>query len=179
MSHWLAHCITSSPPFESLTGSLAHWLTSSLYHWRLAVCLTGSLYHWWSRYAEEVMGRALKASGYARSSYMIATKVSETYLEPALLKEHLDASLERMGVDYIDLYQLHWYSLTRSHCFALTVSLSLSRSLFHSLSRFSLPHLLPRSVSHRSATAAATDALLQGITRSCQNCQISRTTAPR
>lgn len=61
-------------------------------------------------YAEEVMGRALKASGYARSSYMIATKVSETYLEPALLKEHLDASLERMGVDYIDLYQLHWAS---------------------------------------------------------------------
>lgn len=54
-------------------------------------------------YAEEVMGRALKASGYERSSYHIATKVSEAFLEPALLRQHLEASLRRLGVDYIDL----------------------------------------------------------------------------
>jgi hypothetical protein len=61
-------------------------------------------------YAEEVMGRALRASGYERSQYYVATKVSESYLEPSLLKEHLDASLARIGVDCIDLYQLHWAS---------------------------------------------------------------------
>jgi len=61
-------------------------------------------------YAEEVMGRALKASGYERSSYHIATKVSEAFLEPALLRQHLEASLRRLGVDYIDLYQIHWAS---------------------------------------------------------------------
>eukprot|EP01043_Picozoa_sp_COSAG02_P054883 COSAG02_NODE_6284_length_3679_cov_1.991620_6_plen_94_part_00 len=54
------------------------------------------------------MGAALRASGYDRSKYYVATKVSESYLEPTLLKEHLDASLKRIGVDYIDLYQLHW-----------------------------------------------------------------------
>lgn len=54
------------------------------------------------------MGAALRASGYDRSKYYIATKVSESYLEPTLLKEHLDASLKRIGVDCIDLYQLHW-----------------------------------------------------------------------
>ena len=36
--------------------------------------------------------------------------MSESYLEPALLHEHLDASLARIGTDYIDLYQLHWAS---------------------------------------------------------------------
>ena len=61
-------------------------------------------------YAEEVMGRALKASGYQREQYYVATKVSEAYLEPSLLKEHLDASLKRMGMEYVDLYQLHWAS---------------------------------------------------------------------
>lgn len=61
-------------------------------------------------YAEEVMGRALEATGYKRSDYYIATKVSESYLAPALLKQHLDASLERIGTDYIDLYQIHWAS---------------------------------------------------------------------
>ena len=61
-------------------------------------------------YAEEMMGDALTASGYDRSSYYVATKVSEAYLAPALVKEHLDASLKRMGMDYVDLYQLHWAS---------------------------------------------------------------------
>ena len=93
------------------------------------------------------MGRALKASGYARSSYMIATKVSETYLEPTLLQEHLDASLERMGVDYIDLYQLHWYSLTRSHCFAFTVSLSVSLTVLLTVSLFTASPTASLSVS--------------------------------
>lgn len=61
-------------------------------------------------YAEEVLGRALRASGHARSSYYVATKVSESFLEPSLVKSHLDGSLRRMGLDYIDLYQLHWAS---------------------------------------------------------------------
>jgi aryl-alcohol dehydrogenase-like predicted oxidoreductase len=37
-------------------------------------------------------------------------KVSEAYLEPSLLRTHLDASLARTGLEYIDLYQLHWAS---------------------------------------------------------------------
>ena len=33
-------------------------------------------------FAEEVTGRALKASGYARESYYVATKLSESNLQP-------------------------------------------------------------------------------------------------
>ena len=46
------------------------------------------------------MGRALKASGYPRSSYAVCTKVSESYLAPELLAARLEASLERIGCGY-------------------------------------------------------------------------------
>ena len=61
-------------------------------------------------YAETVMGRALKASGYKREDYVIATKVCETYLAPDLVEKQIDASLARMDCEYIDLYQIHWHS---------------------------------------------------------------------
>lgn len=61
-------------------------------------------------YAEEVTGRALRASGFPRGAYHIATKVSESNLAPALLREHCEASIARLGCGYIDLYQLHWKS---------------------------------------------------------------------
>eukprot|EP01051_Picozoa_sp_SAG22_P003945 SAG22_NODE_202_length_15324_cov_7.802627_7_plen_356_part_00 len=61
-------------------------------------------------YAEEVLGRALRKSGYARDQYIIATKVCETYLAPDQIEARIDASLKRMQLDYIDLYQLHWHS---------------------------------------------------------------------
>lgn len=61
-------------------------------------------------YAEEVFGRALKKSGYPRDKYYVATKVCETYLAPDQLEARVDASLARMQLDYIDLYQLHWHS---------------------------------------------------------------------
>jgi aryl-alcohol dehydrogenase-like predicted oxidoreductase len=60
--------------------------------------------------AEEALGRALKASGYARNEYAIATKVSEAYLAPNLLREHLEQSLKRLQTDYVDIYQIHWHS---------------------------------------------------------------------
>ena len=63
-----------------------------------------------SGYAEEVTGRALRASGYPRDAYYIATKVSESNLAPSLLREHCEASIARMDCGYIDLYQLHWAS---------------------------------------------------------------------
>lgn len=65
--------------------------------------------------AEEVVGRAL--AGVPRSSVVIATKVfhpmgegpNERGLSRKHVAEQLDASLRRLGVDYIDLYQCHRY----------------------------------------------------------------------
>lgn len=48
------------------------------------------------------MGRAFKEIGAPRSSYYLATKVSEANLEPKKLREHLEASLARLQTDYVD-----------------------------------------------------------------------------
>jgi voltage-dependent potassium channel beta subunit len=63
--------------------------------------------------AEEVLGEALK--GYSRSSYVVATKLffpmgdrpNERGLSRKHIVEQCDASLKRLGLDYIDLYQCH------------------------------------------------------------------------
>ncbi|MFL6557561.1 MAG: aldo/keto reductase family protein [Bacillus sp. (in: firmicutes)] len=63
--------------------------------------------------AEEVLGEALKV--YSRSSYVVATKLffpmgdrpNERGLSRKHIVEQCDASLKRLGLDYIDLYQCH------------------------------------------------------------------------
>jgi voltage-dependent potassium channel beta subunit len=63
--------------------------------------------------AEQVLGEALKA--YPRSSYVVATKVffpmgkdpNERGLSRKHIIEQCDASLKRLGMEYIDLYQCH------------------------------------------------------------------------
>ena len=63
--------------------------------------------------AERVLGKALQK--YQRSSYVVATKVffpmGEGVNERGLSRKHIieqcDQSLERLGLDYIDLYQCH------------------------------------------------------------------------
>lgn len=65
--------------------------------------------------AEKVMGDALKA--YTRSSYVLATKVffpmgagpNDRGLSRKHIMEQCEASLKRLGTDYIDLYQCHRY----------------------------------------------------------------------
>ena len=63
--------------------------------------------------AETVLGEAL--SGIARDSYVLATKLffpmSETDrgLSRAQIHKQIDASLARLRVDYVDLYQCHRY----------------------------------------------------------------------
>ena len=63
--------------------------------------------------AEKVVGQALKE--YNRSGYVLATKLffpmgdgpNERGLSRKAVMEQCDASLKRLGVDYIDLYQCH------------------------------------------------------------------------
>ncbi len=63
--------------------------------------------------AETVLGEALK--DYSRSSYVLATKVffpmgdgpNDRGLSRKHIIEQCEASLKRLGVDYIDLYQFH------------------------------------------------------------------------
>jgi len=64
-------------------------------------------------HAEEVVGRAIRGR---RDDVVLATKVGirregEKFvnnLKPESIREEIDDSLRRLGVDVIDLYQIHW-----------------------------------------------------------------------
>jgi aryl-alcohol dehydrogenase-like predicted oxidoreductase len=72
--------------------------------------------------SEQLLGHALKSSGVPRASVVVATKVRGTMSDAAndgtgdvnnrgLGRKHvlesIDASLRRLGLDYVDLYQIH------------------------------------------------------------------------
>jgi aryl-alcohol dehydrogenase-like predicted oxidoreductase len=63
--------------------------------------------------AESLLGEVL--AGYDRSSYVLATKVyfqmsdTDRGLSAAQIHKQIDASLERLRTDYVDLYQCHRY----------------------------------------------------------------------
>jgi 1-deoxyxylulose-5-phosphate synthase len=70
--------------------------------------------------SEEVTGRSLRKLGLRREETVIATKLyypmGNTPNEGGTSKKHvrhaIDASLRRLGVDYVDLYQIHRYDRT-------------------------------------------------------------------
>lgn len=70
--------------------------------------------------SEELVGRWLRARRVPRDSVVLATKVAGPSgqmtwirggpgaLDSRNITEAIDSSLHRLGVDYIDLYQIHW-----------------------------------------------------------------------
>ena len=65
--------------------------------------------------SELILGRALKACGANRDDAVVATKVFQAFgpgpnqrgLSRKHIFESIDASLQRLGMDYVDLYQIH------------------------------------------------------------------------
>jgi aryl-alcohol dehydrogenase (NADP+) len=65
--------------------------------------------------SEEILGRMFKSYGLKREQHVVATKVSgamgDTPNERGLSRKHvmdqIDASLKRLQMDYVDLYQIH------------------------------------------------------------------------
>jgi myo-inositol catabolism protein IolS len=55
--------------------------------------------------SEESLGRALRSR---RAEAVIGTKIAPDNTQPAVLREHCEASLRRLGTHYIDLYMVHW-----------------------------------------------------------------------
>ncbi len=74
---------------------------------------TADVYH--EGESERLLGQAIKAGGIQRQSLVIATKVrgrvGETPNDVGLSRKHIydaiDASLQRLGTDHVDLYQIH------------------------------------------------------------------------
>lgn len=66
-----------------------------------------------ARYENEAeVGAAIAASGIDRSEIFLATKLRYTDLEPAGIEQRTRESLNRLGVDYVDLLMPHWPSPT-------------------------------------------------------------------
>ena len=60
---------------------------------------------------EEAVGKAIKRCGVPRQELFVTTKlwISDTGYEKA--KRAFDRSLQRLGLDYLDLYLIHLYGL--------------------------------------------------------------------
>ncbi len=57
---------------------------------------------------ETDVGAGLKASGSARDSYFLTTKVWKDDIAPGDLERSAEASLKRLGVSAVDLLLIHW-----------------------------------------------------------------------
>lgn len=57
---------------------------------------------------EGAVGAALRRSGVARSQVLITSKLPGRYYQPEAAIQTIQESLYRTGLDYFDLYLLHW-----------------------------------------------------------------------
>jgi 2,5-diketo-D-gluconate reductase A len=57
---------------------------------------------------EDAVGQAIRDSGIARSEIFITTKFNRRWHSVDGVRQAYEASLERLGVDYIDLVLAHW-----------------------------------------------------------------------
>lgn len=59
-------------------------------------------------HSEELLGRAVRESGKTREALFITTKVDPGHLAHDQVLRSCENSLRRLGMDYIDLYLIHW-----------------------------------------------------------------------
>src|SRR6202021_1785993 len=57
---------------------------------------------------EAAVGAALAASRGRREELFVTTKVWQDHLSPDALHRAFDVSRDKLGLDYVDLYMIHW-----------------------------------------------------------------------
>lgn len=57
---------------------------------------------------EEAVGKAITNSGIPRNEIFVTTKLWNDDQRSGKVQEAMDASLKRLGLDYVDLYLVHW-----------------------------------------------------------------------
>jgi 2,5-diketo-D-gluconate reductase B len=61
-----------------------------------------------SGHAEELLGQIVRSMGVSRETLFITSKVSPEHLQYADVLRSCENSLRRLGMDYLDLYLIHW-----------------------------------------------------------------------
>lgn len=64
-----------------------------------------------SGHAEELLGQAVRESKINRESLFITSKVMPSHLRYDDVIRACEKSLQKLGMDYIDLYLIHWHSI--------------------------------------------------------------------
>lgn len=59
-------------------------------------------------FTEESLGQAIKESGIAREDFFIVSKVWKTEMGYENTKQAIEKTLNRLQMDYIDIYLIHW-----------------------------------------------------------------------
>jgi diketogulonate reductase-like aldo/keto reductase len=59
-------------------------------------------------HSEELLGQSIRQAGIAREKLFITTKVSPDHLQYEAVLHSCEASLRRLGMDFVDLYLIHW-----------------------------------------------------------------------
>ncbi|KAI1783566.1 NADP-dependent oxidoreductase domain-containing protein [Ganoderma leucocontextum] len=62
----------------------------------------------WAYHNEEEVGEALRVSGVPRDQVWLTSKLWNAFHAPDDVEPALDDSLNKLGVDYLDLYLIHW-----------------------------------------------------------------------
>ncbi|WP_186396317.1 aldo/keto reductase [Stappia sp. TSB10GB4] len=57
---------------------------------------------------EKAVGAGLRASGRARDGYHVTTKVWHDSLDPEKILRSCEDSLDRLGLEHVDLFLIHW-----------------------------------------------------------------------
>jgi diketogulonate reductase-like aldo/keto reductase len=62
-------------------------------------------------HAEELLGQAIRETKSTRETLFITSKVSPEHLRYEAVLQACESSLRRLGLDYLDLYLIHWPKL--------------------------------------------------------------------
>lgn len=90
------------PDPEQAVGLITHALESGYCH-----IDTARKYH--AEHSEQFVGEAIRASNLPREDLWVTTKVTEDNAKADDFARSVEASLDMLGLDYVDLLLIHWH----------------------------------------------------------------------